>query len=312
MNPSALLLIVLVAASAAASCAAASTPAVRFWEETLPGTPMPPIIAELVQKGIDDSPLKEGSVHPQLQHQLISCLGYSYEIRCGGPPTSSAAAMGVFFRRDMVRVGSVMTAYFPPVDLPAILPRAAAESAPFANINDVLAKFTIAPGSAEASIVRGTVSACEAPPLAGERKACATSLEGTVQAAARMLGTKRMSVAVSALTPREGLPRQEYEVAAAVLLDGRRHVTCHNDPFPYAVYRCHVEKEDVSTEAYVLTLRSSSLVVDMVAVCHLDTSNWSPAHPAFKTLNLRPGDAPLCHFMPYADLLFSDKADNNA
>lgn len=51
MHPSALLLIVLVAANAA--CAAASTPAERFWEETLPGTPMPPTIAELVQKGID-------------------------------------------------------------------------------------------------------------------------------------------------------------------------------------------------------------------------------------------------------------------
>ncbi|CAN6361975.1 unnamed protein product [Urochloa humidicola] len=217
----------------------------------------------------------------------------------------------------MVRVGSVMTAYFPPVDLPGILPRDAAERAPFGNVSDVLAMFAIAPGSAEESIVRGTIRGCQAPPLAGEWKACATSLEGTLQAAARMLGTKRMSVAVSALTPREGLPRQEYEVAAVALLDGRRHVTCHNDPFPYAVYRCHMEKDYMSTEAYVLTLRglqqhgsSASSLVDMAAVCHLDTSNWSPAHPAFKTLNLQPGAAPLCHFMPYADLLFSDKADS--
>ncbi|CAL4904917.1 unnamed protein product [Urochloa decumbens] len=298
MHPSALLLIVLVAASAgAATCAAASTPAASFWEEILPGTPMPPTIAELVQKGTD---LKEGSVHPQLQHQLVSCLGYKYENECGGPPTSSSsAAMGVFFRRDM--------------------------RAPFANVSDVLATFAVAPGSAEASILRGTVRACEAPPLAGERKACATSLEGTLQAAARMLGTKRMSVAVSALTPSSGLPRQEYEVVAAVaLLDGRRHVTCHNDPFPYAVYRCHMDKDYMmSTEAYVLTLRGlqqqhgsdvsseSSSLVDMVAVCHLDTSKWSPAHPAFKTLNLQPGAAPLCHFVPYADLLFSDKAEND-
>jgi hypothetical protein len=48
--------------------------------------------------------------------------------------------------------------------------------------------------------------------------------------------------------------------------------------------------------------------VDMVAV--LDTSSWSPAHPAFDTLNLRHGGAPVCHFMPYADLLFSEKAAN--
>jgi len=226
-------------------------------------------------------------------------------------------ATGVFFQQDKVRVGSVMTVYFPPVDLAAILPRDDAEKAPFENVADVLARFAIAPGSTDESIVRGTVSACQAPPLTGEAKACATSLEGTIQVAARMLGTKRMLVAVSALTPRDGLPLMEYEVAAVAPLGGRRHVTCHDDPFPYAVYRCHMEKEMSSTEAYVLTLRglqrgssAASSSVDMVAVCHLDTSNWSPAHPAFKTLNLQPGGAPLCHFMPYADLLFSDKAAN--
>ncbi|CAN6357174.1 unnamed protein product [Urochloa humidicola] len=164
MHPSALLLIVLVAASAgAAACAAASTPAARFWEETLPGTPMPPTIAELVQKGTDHSPLKERSVHPQL-HQP-DCFSYKYEIVCGGPPPSSAAAakqvaVGVFFRHDMVRVGSIMTAYFPPVDLPGILPRDAAERAPFRNVSDVLAMFAIAPGSAEESIHYRTQPLC--------------------------------------------------------------------------------------------------------------------------------------------------------
>jgi len=134
-----------------------------------------------------------------------------------------------------------------------------------------------------------------------------------------MLGTSattRLSVAASALTPRDGLPRQEYEVVAVAPLGAGRHVTCHDDPFPYAVYRCHMEKE-ASNEAYVLTLRGlqhgmsgGSAVVDMVAVCHLDTASWSLAHRAFETLNLRPGGAPVCHFMPYADLLFSEKAAN--
>lgn len=82
-----------------------------------------------------------------------------------------------------------MTAHFPPVDLPAILPRADADKAPFTNVTDVLATFAVAPGCAEESMVCGTLSACQAPPLAAERKACATSLEGAVRAAARMLGT---------------------------------------------------------------------------------------------------------------------------
>jgi hypothetical protein len=32
--------------------AAAGTPAARFWEQALPGSPMPEAIAQLVQKGI--------------------------------------------------------------------------------------------------------------------------------------------------------------------------------------------------------------------------------------------------------------------
>ncbi|XP_066357995.1 BURP domain-containing protein 15-like [Miscanthus floridulus] len=200
MHPSALLLI-MVAAIAAPACAttAVTTPAARFWEENLPGTPMPPTIAELVQKGTDHSPLKQPSSSPQV-YQPDACLGYSYRITCS--PSAAVAATGVFFRQENVALGSVMTVHFPPVD-----------------------------------------------------------------------------------------------------------------PFPYAVYRCHMEKE-ASTEAYVLTLRGlqygsgAPVVVDMVAVCHLDTSNWSSAHPAFETLNLRPGGAPVCHFMPYADLLFTEKAAN--
>ncbi|XP_037455898.1 uncharacterized protein LOC119326323 [Triticum dicoccoides] len=36
---------------------AAGTPAMSsFWQQALPGTPMPEAIADLVQKGIDDAP----------------------------------------------------------------------------------------------------------------------------------------------------------------------------------------------------------------------------------------------------------------
>ena len=217
----------MVAAIVAPACAttAVTTPAARFWEENLPGTPMPPTIAELVQKGTDHSPLKQPSSSPQV-YQPDACLGYSYRITCS--PSAAVAATGVFFRQENVALGSVMTVHFPPVDLPAILPRADAEKAPFANVSDVLATFSIASGSSSESNVRTTISACQAPPLVGEHKTCATSLEGAVRAAARMLGTSaaRLSVTASALTPREGLPRQEYEVVAVAPLGGGRRLVC--------------------------------------------------------------------------------------
>jgi len=44
-------------------------------------------------------------------------------------------------------------------------------------------------------------------------------------------------------------------------------------------------------------------------ICHLDTSDWNPAYPAFEMLHAKPGDSsdvPL----PYANLLFGVKAAN--
>jgi hypothetical protein len=46
----------------------------------------------------------------------------------------------------------------------------------------------------------------------------------------------------------------------------------------------------------------------MLAFCHVDTSSWNPAHPAFEILNTRPGGSPVCHFMPYGDLAFVKRA----
>jgi hypothetical protein len=45
----------------------------------------------------------------------------------------------------------------------------------------------------------------------------------------------------------------------------------------------------------------------MLAYCHLDTSDWNPAHPAFEVLNTHPGGMPVCHFMPYGSLGFLKK-----
>ncbi|RLM98031.1 hypothetical protein C2845_PM06G33310 [Panicum miliaceum] len=62
MYPSALLLIMVAATGAAMvqGHPAAHTPAaLLFWENTLIGSRMPDAIADLVQRGIDHSPLEE-------------------------------------------------------------------------------------------------------------------------------------------------------------------------------------------------------------------------------------------------------------
>jgi hypothetical protein len=212
-----------------------------------------------------------------------------------------------------------MTFSFRPAMVAPILPHAVAEKVPFGDLPDLLATFDIAPSSAEAATVADTLSQCQALPIDGEHKACATSLESTVQSAMRMLGTAgtddddsatTLWAAASAL-PSTGLPLQPYVIQAVTTLDGDRHVGCHIMPYPYAVYFCHMTPA-MPTKVYLVSLRSSisggGPAVTMAAICHLDTSNWQKAHPAFEMVHTQPGGVPVCHFMSYGNLLFGEKA----
>ncbi|KAJ1265703.1 hypothetical protein BS78_08G096100 [Paspalum vaginatum] len=318
--------------------AAAGTPAARFWEEALPGTPMPGSIADLVQEGIDHSPLGEHySVRwePATGNSNYLDTGNSNYLNTGNSnyldtgnsnyvdtgnsnyahPTSSSGTAtlpaGLFFLKAQLHVGSTMAILFQPAAVSPILPRDVAQKVPFGNISDALARFNIAPKSVEAAVVRETISLCETSAmLPGEKKACATSLEGTVQSAMDMVGSTQAVWAASSVLPRAGLPLQRYVMQTVTPLDGDRHVACHNKPYPYAVYFCH--STGSPTNAYIVSLSSLSggPQLTMAAICHLDTSKWNPEHPAFKMLHTQPGGAPVCHYMLYASLVFGQKAAN--
>lgn len=158
-----------------------------------------------------------------------------------------------------------------------------------------------------------TLGRCEEPPVAGEVKSYTTSLESTVQRAMDMLGIGTTGVvtdgsvwAVTSELPAGGLPRQPYEVEAVAPLAGSRYVSCHRVPFPYGVYQCHIS---VGYTAYVVSLRGlhGGQVASVLAFCHVDTSGWNPAHPAFGILGTHPGGTPVCHFTQYGDLAFIDR-----
>ncbi|TVU02854.1 hypothetical protein EJB05_51640, partial [Eragrostis curvula] len=303
-HPTALLLLVVVAATVVHGHAAAGTPAALFWEQSLPDSPMPTAVADLVQKGIDHSPLLE---HYSALPSISSCV--LVDNICS-PRT--VAETGLFFRQTQLRPGAIMTVSFPSAaDEPAILPHDVAEKTPFTNLDDVLATFHISPGSAAAAQVSDTLHRCQEPPLAGEVKSCTTSLEATVRSAVDdMLGGAGAGAgdgvvrAVASQLPRGGLPRRPYVVQAVTRVHGDLYVACHKMPFPYAVYQCHMTK--LGYEAHVVSLREiqGDAAADMLAYCHMDTSSWNPAHPAFEVLHTSPGGSPVCHFMPYADLGF--------
>jgi hypothetical protein len=265
-----------------------------------------------VAVGIHHSPLVEHFPVSDNRARIDDQQGYGGG-HCCTRDKLAKVRRSFFFHRTQVRVGSTMTLAIPPALVPAILPRDVASKVPFSNLADVLAKFNIAPGSADAATVGDTLSRCQASPLAGELRSCTTSLESTVRSATGMLGSaqERVYWAASSALPRAGLPLQPYVVQAVTPLDGDRHVGCHSMPYPYAVYYCHMTGR--ATKAYAVSLRSlrgGEPPVTMAALCHLETSDWDPAHPAFKMLHTQPGGDPVCHFMSYANLLFGVKAAN--
>ncbi|GJN35408.1 hypothetical protein PR202_gb24183 [Eleusine coracana subsp. coracana] len=295
---------------------AVNTPTALFWEQTLPGSRMPDAIADLVRKGIDHSPLVEhhtAAISPR--SSLSACA--LFDSTCS---SQMVAETGIFFPMAQLRPGSTMTLSFPAEAEPAaILPHDVAEKAPFSNLDDVLSTFNIPSGSDEAARVRDTLTSCEAPPLAGVVKSCSTSLESTVQAATQMLGistTNNHGVMAAAAPeiPRTGLPRQPYVVQAVTQLASDRYVSCHVMPFPYAVYLCHTtEKEPYGGfKVWLRGVGDEGPEVSLLAFCHMDTSRWNPAHPAFEVLHTRPGGSPVCHFTTYGSLAFVRKASTRA
>jgi hypothetical protein len=264
----------------------------------------------LCSVGIDHSPLQEDQrrnwVNTQAPWSIIyrDYRSFAHEIE---------VPSGFFFRISQVRVGGTMKVSLPAEVVPAILPRAVAEKLPFNNLADVLSLFNITPSSPAAAKINDTLSRCQAPDPAGEKKACATSLEGTVKTAVRMLlsTTSRpvWAVASKGLRANGRLPLQPYVIEAIRPLDGNRHVGCHVVTYPYAVYHCHTTGQP--TKAYVVTLRGlreHGLGVQLAAICHLNTSTWNPAYPAFQMVHTRPGGVPVCHFMRIANLVFGEKA----
>ncbi|CAN6361725.1 unnamed protein product, partial [Urochloa humidicola] len=203
MHPLVVFLIFVTAGAASAvhgRPAAAGTPAARFWEKALPGTPMPEAIADLVQEGIDDSPLGKHYYSPpnnNLRTINASCgCPTPVPIKTGYHHVSDSLAKavlpaGTFFQESQMRVESTMTISFPPASVPPILPRDVAEKIPFGNLTDVLATFHIPPSSSKATMAADTLNQCTASSVlaAGEQRTCTRSLEATVGSATRMLGS---------------------------------------------------------------------------------------------------------------------------
>ncbi|KAG2579588.1 BURP domain-containing protein 13-like [Panicum virgatum] len=334
---------VLLAAAAALLAAgrlthAAPSTAEVFWRAVLPGSDVPDAVLRLLRPGNNfvseteadgvgapngpfDYQNYERSSAPYGYDYKPSSAPYGYDYKApleggeaapgehhhhAGGGAAAATTTTVFFHEEAVRVGKRLRFHFPAAAPAALgfLPRHVADAIPFTTpaLPAVLALLGVAPGTAQAAAMAETLRTCESHPLAGKAKFCATSLEALVERAMAALGTRRVRAVTSTL-PRAGAPPQEYTVRAVRPVDGASFVACHDEVYPYTVYRCHGTGP---ARAYMVEMDGAREgAVTVATVCHTDTSRWNPEHVSFKLLGTKPGGAPICHLMPYGHIIWA-------
>jgi hypothetical protein len=222
------------------------------------------------------------------------------------PPLRWSPEPGKFFReRDLV-AGNRM----PMPDIAdrtpprAFLPRDIAAKIPF-DAAAVSALFGAAPGTAMRQVVSSTVAECARPPSRGETKRCATSAEDVVDFAVEMLGDNVVARATESTAGGGGDVRLGRVAGVPAGGNVTRSVSCHQSLFPYLVYYCHSVPTVRVYEADILAVDSNQRINHGVAICHLDTSDWSPNHGAFIALGGKPGEMEVCHWIFQGDMTWT-------
>ncbi|XP_074294532.1 BURP domain protein USPL1-like [Silene latifolia] len=211
----------------------------------------------------------------------------------------------VFFTFKDLHPGNIIPIYqlaINPSTSPRFLPREIADLIPFSlsKLPFILDVFGWPRDSPEAKTIETTLKQCETPPLKGETKYCATSLESMLSFVHKTFGTmKYKPLSTQQAVAQSGNYLQNYTVLEAPRrVYAPKMIACHTTRYPYLVYICHYFVGD--NQVFKVKLRSEETGSEMeaVATCHMDTSEWSPDQPFLKAYGIKPGTIPVCHFFP--------------
>ncbi|XVE59936.1 hypothetical protein DITRI_Ditri05aG0086400 [Diplodiscus trichospermus] len=201
-----------------------------------------------------------------------------------------------FFEKDLLHGTKVnLPRLVQKKDSAIFLPQQVSESLmPMSNdkLPEILKNFSLKAESRGANDVKITVKNCERAEMKGEEKYCATSFESFVDLGVSMLGKN-----IQLLSHEFGKETKNplFTIGRGLRNMGENDIVCHKMKYPYAVYLCHSIKK---TEVYKVPLLGiDGTKAKALAVCHKDTSAWSPNHIAFRLLKVKPGVVPICHFL---------------
>ncbi|OMP10328.1 hypothetical protein COLO4_04598 [Corchorus olitorius] len=215
---------------------------------------------------------------------------------------------GKFFRESMLKQGNVMVMPDIRDKMPrrSFLPRGVLSKLPFSTsrLSELREIFQAPENSSMERVIINALAECERPPSLGETKRCVGSIEDMIDFATLVLGH---NVVVRTTQNVEG-SKQEIMIGKVRGINGgkvTKSVSCHQSLYPYLLYYCHSVPKVRVYEAEILDVKSKDKINHGVAICHIDTSAWSPGHGAFVALGSSPGQIEVCHWIFENDMTWT-------
>ncbi|XP_058747633.1 polygalacturonase non-catalytic subunit AroGP2-like [Vicia villosa] len=219
---------------------------------------------------------------------------------------------GKFFREMMLKQGVVMPMPDIKDKLPqrSFLPRNIFTKLPFATskLNELKQVFKVSENSSMDKMIVDSLGECERAPSKGETKRCVGSLEDMIDFATSVLGH---DVTVRSTENLNGSGKSVMVGQVKGINGGKvtQSVSCHQSLFPSLLYYCHSVPKVRVYEADLLDPESKAKINHGVAICHLDTTAWSPTHGAFMALGSGPGRIEVCHWIFENDMTWTTTTD---
>lgn len=216
---------------------------------------------------------------------------------------------GKFFRESMLKTGSIMPMPDIKDKMPkrSFLPRVIVSKLPFSTskLDQLRAIFHAHDDSSSMTkMLSDSLKECERAPSPDETKRCVASIEDMIDFATSVLG-RNVAVRTTESTRGSGGKIMIGKVRGINGGKVTKSVSCHQSLFPYLLYYCHSVPKVRVYEADLLDPKSQSKINQGVAICHLDTSSWSPGHGAFISLGSAPGKIEVCHWIFENDLTWA-------
>ncbi|XVE66950.1 hypothetical protein DITRI_Ditri08aG0120900 [Diplodiscus trichospermus] len=243
----------------------------------------------------------DSSVH---QHAMVSSHAGEIHAHLSFHMDHMDRSVMVFLTLDDLKVGKSMPIYFPrkhPSTSPHFLRREEADSIPFSSqeLPHLLQFFSFMQDSPQAKAMEATLRECETSAIKRETKFCATSLESMLDFARTIFGlNSRFKILTTTHLTKSNTLFQNYTILEMPQqISAPKMVACHTVPYPYAVLYCHSQETENKVFKVSLSGENGDRV-EAVAVCHMDTSEWSHNHVSFRVLGIEPGTPGVCHFFP--------------